>query len=167
MPDCNFGCGANRARRLHLTCCCYLRYLVRVTLANPRKYRAKQVCIASNTANYNETPRCLFSSSFLVPLFAAWISHCAAICNTWWGLHAFSMPVRETKIDISFVHRGSFLVCSLFPLPTIFFTHTQDLFTEISQNVGGARWGQMLHRGIEATGFVVYCVSPETLMPHI
>ena len=61
------------------------------------------------------------------------------------------MPVRETKIDISFVHRGSFLVRSLFPLPTFFLTHTRDLFTEISQNVRGAGWGEMLHRGIEAT----------------
>ena len=66
---------------------------------------------------------------------------------------AFSMPVRETKIDL---HRGSLLVRSLFSLPTFFLTHTRDLFTEISQNVRGAGWGEMLQRGIEATGFVVY-----------
>ena len=75
------------------------------------------------------------------------------------------MPVRETNVDISFVHRGSFLVRSLFPLPTFFLTHTRELLTDISQNVGGEGFGEMLHRGIQATGFVVYCVVPKPQPP--
>ena len=46
-----------------------------------------------------------------------------------------------------------------------FVTHTQDLFTEISQNVRGAGWGEMLHRGIEATGFVLHQLIPNPEAP--